>query len=334
MTRAANNWILATLSFILQFIGSPAYSQETTCPGVVMTYIAENKAALDSLTSGARTEEVYIGFDLLFCREVIHKGRKHYLVGASVVSEKRFGLARIVLLSSEGREIFEAPDGEPWLKQSYNVDSDMDLVEATDALYVELSDSESVIALARAGRDETEIRVYSILPTEKHLMTDYGRQAFRRNNGRIDLGNPWSGRYHFVDVNGDGRKELLINRRVRFSKGKQHQSGAIEVSGYKYRNQKLIYAFEKGTLMPLEVTNKYKSNLRKLFLDAKSDVNTPTLDQPGGESGELPAEDIAEAIFPGQSLKEKRKYFNVQSPDMDNTEPYLPLQNVLQNAKE
>ncbi len=130
-------------------------------------------------------------------------------------------------------------------------------------------------------------------------MLDEGRSA-----GELATSQSWEGMYYFADINGDGRKEMLINRRVHETK-----DGTIT-----HKNQKLIYEFEPKTLSPVDATEKYSDRLPEIFRRVKSDPNLLHIPQVG-----LPMEttdDLGEAIYPQEEEWRPVKYADVQPPEI------------------
>jgi hypothetical protein len=203
-----------------------------------------------------------------------------------------------------------APGGSPWFKDELGLENNLEIVPYSDAIFVRIDSNQSILAVATEPQGNYApgmLRLFAVEPSTRSLLLDEGHAS-----GQPEATLSWEGMYYFKDINGDGRKDVLINRRV-------HQ---MEAGVRSMKNQKLIFTMAAQQIELIEATDQYSATLVTLFQQAKADDNVPHIGQYG-----LPFEgssNLGEAIFPEEQETFGISYNNVQQPDLGPVPGLLP----------
>lgn len=234
----------------------------STMPVVIQSYLsgAEARLATEPEIQEA-AHYVNLHHRLLFAKPAVdirHGNPNAWLVGLAigqVDGTSMSQVARIVLLSETGEEIFKYPDparGESVADGGF-----------TEAVVVTMAPNVHLIAMAspmgRKSPGGVSIRTMGSAPVELFRYDDLNYPAEPGLESEL----------YFYDVNGDGRKELLIEK------------GVLHYSQARKETHHLVFSLQSDNPSFAEVTSAYQNQLADAFSAAKADATTPRITQHG-----------------------------------------------------
>lgn len=264
-------FLIATFAIVLSPV---AFSQDlpepgrrqgaasSTMPVVIQNYLsgAEARLAAEPEVQEA-ADYVNLHHEVLFAKPAvdIRNGNPGaWLVGLAigqVDGTSMSQVARIVLLSETGEEIFKYPDparGERVSDGGF-----------TEAVVVTMAPDIHLIAMAspteRQSPGGVSIRTMGSAPLELLRYEDLNYPAEPGLESEL----------YFYDVNGDGRKELLIEKVV------------LHYSQARKETHHLIFSLQSDNQSFAEATSTYQNQLAVAFSAAKADATTPQITQHG-----------------------------------------------------
>ncbi|QIF05568.1 hypothetical protein [Roseimicrobium sp. ORNL1] len=247
--------VAATIALFLSRAGAQVL------PGPVQAYLdgAPARLAAEPEIQEGKKADFYFNYHQLFAKPAIdyRNGGKAWLVGLGIGELKGKSmteLGRIVLLSESGEEIFKHPDafrGERVLDGCF-----------TGAIVVEMAPSLYVIAMSSPAGRGTPGSV-----SVRTLDKDKPRELFTCGDTNFPGEPGIESTLYFHDINGDGRKELLVEQQLL-----HYSQGRKEI-------KRRVFRLESTNQSFVEVTSQYESQLAGLFAAAKGTLATPRTSQ-------------------------------------------------------
>lgn len=231
--------------------------------------------------------------------------RQAWLAGAEIGIDKHAPYHTFAIIGPDGRELYNpgsavlVADGFP-----------LPVCSVENALFVRIASGEQVLAYTESTDPRFHAQPLSleaVLPEKKLLLIDHG--------GDISSQTVWEAAWYFTDFDHDGRVDILINRRL--------QNYSAAESKYTFRNQKLIFKLEPGTLQPRNVTADHAAELVRIFTAAKKDPAVPVIRQ-SGPIETVNQENHGESIFPSEPLPQRLPYSQVLPAEVPG-DVYLPV---------
>jgi hypothetical protein len=295
---------------LLSVLHSPVAQADP--PQAVTNYYQNAKSALNALAGSVpsdRSFKVAVGEVRWQPIDSFRGTSPAWLVQFVVTTEKRLSYYHAAIIGNDGSLLMLAPGGSAWFKQELDLQSDFEIVPYSEVLFVRIENGKSILACATEPNGKYapgKINLYAVEPATRQLLLDTGCVTSQPAETLF-----WESMYYFKDVNGDGRKDILINRRV-------HE---IQGTTITKKNQKFVFTLTP-TLQPVESTGSFSSTLVPLFEQAKSDATVPKIEQGG-----LPYQDatnLGEAIFPEDQNDFGITYVTVRPPDLGVVPSMLP----------
>jgi hypothetical protein len=286
---------------------------QSSPPQAVVAYYENTKAALTTLSQSIpadRSFKVDVREAHWQAIDSFRSVSPAWLVWFQVATEKRLTFSHVAIIKGDGTLLMPAPGGAPWFKDELGIESNIEIVPYSEVTFVRIGSNQSILAVATEPQGTYAagmLRLFSMEPSSRSLLLDEGHAS-----GQTASDLSWEGMYYFKDINGDGRKDILINRRVH-----QREAGVSSM-----KNQKLIFAMGAQQIELIEATDQYSATLVTLFQQAKADANVPHIGQYG-----LPFEEgsnLGEAIFPEEQEAFGIPYTTVQQPDLGPVPSMLP----------
>ncbi len=279
-----------TMIAVLGFLPSSTYAQEPP------PFIEDKLQSIrEKVEQSAHTrnpgDPVEYVFEPLFVNSTtLRDGTRHWLVGAQIGLMKRWTLTEVHLLAPNGATTLSLPNVEDPDDQMY-----------VNGLPIEIEPNRLAVVLLDHGnrRDAGKLRIIDL--KGETIFTDNAESASPKSFAES--------MYYFDDVNGDGRKEMMVNRRI-------HTRVSENEGEYNYQNQKLIYELAADGNTFREVTARYGNDLVPIFRQIKSGPQVPHIFQPGLPYEMRSSAPYGEAISPKEENWRTVAYIETAEPDV------------------
>ncbi len=188
----------------------------------------------------------------LFQDAITWQGKELWLVGSQVARMKRYTFSCVTLYGADGEE------RHGWPHKVSQVPTMVPQGVYQNGRLVAVNDSLLLIALVTFPQRDR--------PGELHIYDSNKRKLYSEKGFDPEAVSPrsrfWESAYYFEDLDGDGNKELLVNRRI-YSR----PLGSVD---YQYTNQKAILEIAPVGASLRDVTQTYADDIVEIFRKVKA----------------------------------------------------------------